>query len=136
MTDPAECNVLAPGPADAALNNSAVNFPNEYPHTTQQLHLKDSERHQLHQAVERLANNEPIDFDAFNERVIEFLHKNHKYTRETRIPEDADEDPVVRWALQPRGWALRIFCIQPRVAGARGGISGPHRVRFPRWQVG
>ncbi len=97
VTDPADCIVLAPGPADAALTNSAAKPASEYPFTTQQLRLKNSERRQLHQAVERLANNEPIDFETFNERVIEFLHKNHKYTRETRIPEDVDEDPVVRW---------------------------------------
>ena len=97
VSDPADCIVLAPGPADAALKTESLQSPEQYPHTTRQLHLKDSERRQLLQAVNRLANNEPIDFETFNERVIEFLHKKHKYTRETRIPEDADEDPVVRW---------------------------------------
>lgn len=103
VTDPAECSILAPGPADDALSTAARNNPagvsrNEYPYSTMQLRLKQSETQQLYQAVERLADNEPIDFETFNERVIEFLHKNHKYTRETRIPKDGGgEDPVVRW---------------------------------------
>ena len=82
--------------------------------------------------MERLANNEPIDFETFNERVIEFLHQNHKYTRETRIPENIDEDPVVRWLFSRADGHCEYFAysfqLMARAAGhptrVIGGLAG------------
>ena len=37
--------------------------------------------------------------EGFTKRTIAWLHQNHKYTRQTRIPEDDREDPVLRWML-------------------------------------
>jgi Ca-activated chloride channel family protein len=104
VTDPTGNARLAPSALDEPLmpeHKDSFSAPDEtmYPHTTLTLALRDAEKKKLREVVALISEEKDLPVEDFTKRVIAFLHQNHKYTRQTRIPEDDREDPVLRWML-------------------------------------
>ena len=106
LIDPHHSERLAASPLDAPLDpKQGTGFEAEdrtvYPFTTLAVNVKGEEKAQLLGVIDLLTGEaaEPLPLEEFNKRVIEWLHANHKYTRQTRIPEDEAHDPVVKWML-------------------------------------
>ena len=93
--------------ADAPLNPDRRNSfapeqDEQYPGTTLALNLRPEETAQLLTVIDAIrdANQttaKPID--KFIHGATGFLQTNHQYTMQTRIPENFEEDPVVKWMM-------------------------------------
>ncbi|MDG2213095.1 MAG: transglutaminase domain-containing protein, partial [Verrucomicrobiota bacterium] len=102
ISDPAGNGRLAASTMDAPLqpereNDFTVEREGIYPFTTLALNLKTTEISQLLSALASFTEDDQLPLDEFNEQCIQWLHKRHKYTRQTRIPEDKENDPVIGW---------------------------------------
>ena len=106
LTNPHNSAKLTASPLDAALDpEQQTGFEVEdrtaYPFTTLAINVTGEEKAKLLGVIDLLTGEAagPLSLEEFNNRVIGWLHANHKYTRQTRIPEDEEQDPVVKWML-------------------------------------
>mgnify|MGYP001162267405 FL=1 len=104
VIDPTDSLRLAPSPLDDPLrpekeNDFTVEREEIYPFTTLALNLKNTEISKLFSALRDFTEDKQLPLATFNEACIQWLHKRHKYPRQTRIPEDKENDPVVRWMM-------------------------------------
>ncbi len=104
LTDPTDSARLAAGPLDAPLQPEHQNDftqlrDDAYPFTTLQLNLSPNEISQLLGVLGKITGDTELPLEELNKKIITWLHQHHKYTRQTRIPEDDQNDPVVRWML-------------------------------------
>jgi len=104
LTDPAGNERLAgtahDQPLKARLRGEFIlHDPKTYPHTTLHVELKPAEKAKLAEVVQTLTEEKDLPVEDFTKRTIAWLHQNHQYTRQTRIPEDDQADPVLRWML-------------------------------------
>ena len=104
VTDPTDSIRLAPCELDDPLkpenlNTFSVQKDDVYPYSTLALSMRTDDAAKLLEVVGMINEEKNLPVEDFNKRVTAFLHQNHKYTRQTRIPEDDQEDPVIRWML-------------------------------------
>ncbi len=114
ITDPTDSARLAPSKLDDPLkpenlNTFSIRKDNMYPHTTLALTVRTDEAAKLLETVGMISDEKNLPVDDFNKRAIAFLHQNHKYTRQTRIPKDDKEDPVIRWMLSKQPGHCEYF---------------------------
>ena len=114
VTDPTGNERLAPSALDEPLlpkHKNKFSAPDEtlYPHTTRALTLHDAEKKTLREVVAKISEEEDLPVEDFTKRTIAWLHQNHKYTRQTRIPENDREDPVLRWMLSKEDGHCEYF---------------------------
>ena len=114
LTDPTDSARLAPSKLDDPLkpenlNTFSVRKDDVYPHSTLALPVNTDEAAKLLEVVGKISEEKNLPVEDFNKRVIAFLHQNHKYTRQTRIPEDDKEDPVIRWMLSKQPGHCEYF---------------------------
>jgi len=114
ITDPTDSARLAPSKLDDPLkpenlNTFSVRKENVYPHTTLALAVRTDEAAKLLETVGMISDEKNLPVEDFNKRAIAFLHQNHKYTRQTRIPKDDKEDPVIRWMLSKQPGHCEYF---------------------------
>jgi Ca-activated chloride channel family protein len=114
VSDPTDSTRLAPSKLDDPLkpenlNTFSVQKDDVYPHSTLALSVQADEAAKLLEVVGVINEEKNLPVDDFNKRVIAFLHQNHKYTRQTRIPKDDKEDPVIRWMLSKQPGHCEYF---------------------------